>query len=163
MKNKKFTYILICCVVALWGIIFYRIFMAMGEKEETVLQVVKKKATYFKMVNHLNDAVDLTFNYRDPFSSAQEIGPIETAPALDKIPSNILPIAPKPQVNWQAIAYKGYINNMNSKQKLAIMIVNGQEFMLAEGQSQNGVKLLKYAGDSIKVQYQSETKYIRLK
>lgn len=162
MKNKKFTTVLICCVVALWGIIFYRIYTAMGEQEEPMVQVAEKKVSYFKLVNHLNDKVVLTFDYRDPFSSSNVVMPIETTEALNKVPPNIQ-VTPKPQVNWQVIAYTGYINNINSKQRLAIMVVNGKEFMLAEGKSLNGVKLLKYAGDSIKVQYQSEAKYIRLK
>ena len=134
----------------------------MGEQEEPRVQVARKKTTYFKMANHLNDKVGLVFNYPDPFSSNSIETTEETATMINKVVTPI-PLAPKPQVNWQAIVYTGYINNMSSKQKLAMMVLNGKEFMLAEGQSLNGVKLLKYAGDSIKLQYQNETKYIRLK
>lgn len=163
MKNKKITYILIFSVVALWGIIFYRIFIAMGDKEETIVQVPAKKAAYFKMVNHQNDQVLLTFDYRDPFTSINAIEPITPAQSQNTAPMPIpLPIA-KPVVNWSAISYTGYINNLNTKQKLAMLSVNGKELMLAEGQDLNGVKLLKYAGDSIKVKYQNETRYIRLR
>lgn len=134
----------------------------MGEEEEPKVQVARKKVDYFKMVNHLNDKVSLEFDYRDPFSSNSMLATEETTVDINKVaPPVILP--PKPQVNWQAIAYTGYINNISSKQKLAMMVLNGKEFMLTEGQTLNGVKLLKYAGDSIKLQYQNETKYIRLR
>ncbi len=150
--------------MALWGIIFYRIFMAMGDKEEEVVQGKPQKIAYFKMVNHQKDRVLLTFDYRDPFASLQNVEVI-THPVGPNQLSNSLPapILVKAMVNWSAITYTGYINNLNTKQKLAMITLNGKELMLAEGQSLNGIKLLKHAGDSIRVAYQKETKYIRLR
>lgn len=138
--------------------------MAMGDKEEEIVQNRPKKMAYFKMVNHQKDQVLLTFDYRDPFASLQNVETITRHEGPSYL-SNPLP-APtlvKPLVNWAAITYTGYINNLNTKQKLAMITLNGKELMLAEGQSLSGIKLLKHAGDSIKVVYQKETKYIRLR
>lgn len=163
MKNKKFTSILICCVVALWGIIFYRVYLAMDEKDKISIVSPPKKLAFFTAVNHINDSVHLNLNYRDPFSVANNMPPVEKEHLLPtKIAVQNMP-APKPLINWQAISYAGYISNANSKQKLVIVLKDGKEFMLGEGQSLNGIKLLKYAGDSIKVQYQGQSKYIKLR
>ena len=165
MKGKKFTYLLIICVAGVWGIIFYRIYAGMSEEEEPVAIVEHgAKPEYFKLVNHETDQVELNLNYRDPFALAPPVI-IETAkpvtPSEFRMPNN-MPIQ-KPQVNWSAIKYTGYIFNPSTKQQVAIMQVNGAEAMLAEGQSLNGLQLIKYAGDSVKVKYQNITKYITIK
>lgn len=156
-KNKKHIYVLIAGVVALWGVIFFRIYATIDNRKESPVQVSPKKVAYFKMVNHLNDEVSLGVAYRDPFSVEQFMPAIETSVTVNKV----MPI--KPPLNWPIITYTGYLNNINSQQKMVIIMVNEKELMFAEGQSLNGVKLLKYAGDSIQVQYQQESKYIKLK
>lgn len=165
MKSKKFTYVLMACVAAVWGIIFYRIYVAVNEEETPIASGPVAKAAYFKMVNHQEDRVVLDLNYRNPFAGGQA----SFVPAEKDVPVAAIkampqaPFMPKQQVNWSGVLYSGYINNPTTKQKLAILSVNGKETMLAEGQSANGLKLLKHAGDSVRVQYQGETKYIRIK
>lgn len=165
MKSKKFTYVLMACVAAVWGIIFYRIFVAVSEEDAPIMAGTVTKTAYFKMVNHEEDPVSLNLDYRNPFSSSTA-GFVEekTVSAVRvNVASPQPPFMPKPQVNWSGVSYSGYINNPSTKQKLAILSVNGKEVMLSEGQSANGIKLLKHTGDSVKVQYQGETKYIRIK
>jgi hypothetical protein len=164
MKSKKFTYLLLVCVAGLWGLIFYRIFNSMSDKELPVLPSSPKKMAYFKMVNHEEDQVDLKLDYRNPFS-ASSVEFITDVPKTTSMPKAIVPINMhiKVPVKWNSILYTGYINNPTNKQKVAMLTLDGKEFMLTEGQQSNGVKLLKYAKDSIKLQYQNETRYIKLK
>jgi hypothetical protein len=163
MKNKKFTSILIGCVIALWGIVFYRIYVAMIEKVETTIPTVTTKPVLFKGVNHIEDSVQLNLNYRDPFSPIHSIINMEKEISPSNAVTSQKTPMPKPLVNWQAISYAGYIANANSKQKLVLILMNGQEFMLSEGQTLKGVKLIRYAGDSIKVKYQEQVKFIKLR
>lgn len=156
-KNKKHIYILIASVVGLWGIIFFRIYATIDNKKQAIVQVGPKKVAYFKMVNHMNDKVNLVTDYRDPFSIEQFTAPIETVVNVNKV----MPI--KPPINWPVIVYAGYLNNISNQQKMVIVRMNDKEFMLAEGQNLNGIKLLKHAGDSIQIQYQQESKYIKLR
>lgn len=167
MKSKKFTYVLMVCVAAVWGIIFYRVYMAVTEEDAPLAAAPVAKAEYFKMVNHDEDAVTLNLNYRNPFSGgteyfAEEKTPTNPSPIKTTSAIPTMPMA-KPMINWSGISYNGFINNTATKQKLALLSINGKEAMLAEGQSANGLKLLKHAGDSVKVQYQGETKFIRIK
>lgn len=165
MKSRKFTYLLLTCVIALWGMIFYRVYGAINEEELSIDEASPKKVVYFKMINHSNDHIKLDLSYRDPFLSGEAVAVAEAVAVKTKLPAVISPVqlVTKPVVNWAGIVYTGYINNINSKQKLIIMMVNGKECMLEEGQNSNGIKLLKYAVDSVKIQYQNEAKYIKLK
>ena len=162
MKSKKFTYILLLCVAAVWGIIFYRIYAAMAEEELPLPDAPTAKTAYFKLINHEEDQVVLDLSYRNPFT--KESAPV-SLPAVkqNNIQKPAAQFMPPPQLNWPAIQYTGYIYNPASKQKLALVLINGKEMMLSEGQKLNGVMLVKNAGDSIKVSYQNSSKYFRIK
>ncbi|TKC12050.1 hypothetical protein FA048_00070 [Pedobacter polaris] len=164
MKNKKFTYLLLISVVALWGIIFYRVFNSMAAEDTPILSANTTKVAYFNMVNHEEDQVSLRLDYRNPFSENSQ----EIVHEIAKSPSIAIAAAPmhmniKVPVKWNAIQYTGYINNPINKKKVAMLTLDGKEFMLTEGQQLHGVKLVKYATDSVKLQYQNEKKYIKLK
>ncbi|KIO77969.1 hypothetical protein TH53_05890 [Pedobacter lusitanus] len=166
MKGKKFTYLLIVCVAGVWGIIFYRIYAGLEQEDELPVAIVSKgKPEYFKLVNHETDRVALNLNYRDPFAVISSPVKSIADPAAVQHEVKLLstPVMPKPMVNWSAIQYTGYINNPSTKSRIAIIKVNGREGMLTEGQSLEGLKLIKNAGDSVKVRYQNSTKYISLK
>lgn len=165
MKGKKFTYLLIVCVAGVWGIIFYRIYTGLEQEDELPVSIVSKgKPEYFKLINHETDRVNLNLNYRDPFADVsfvvKEVSPVISGPVIK---SSVMPAIPKPMVNWAAVQYTGYINNPSTKSRIAIIRVNGKEGMLTEGQSLEGLKLIKNAGDSVQVRYQNSTKYISLK
>ncbi|WP_410221206.1 hypothetical protein [Pedobacter sp.] len=166
MKNKALTYLLIVCVAAIWGVIFYRIYAGLNDEELPLPKTSAVKTAYFNEINHLNDTVTLNLSYPDPFfANPSDAYQGKRIPEnMPKTPSLIkaIPIQ-KPAINWAAIQYTGYINNPANKQKLAMLNIQGKEALLAEGQSSNGLKLVKHLGDSVRVQFQGETKYIRIK
>jgi len=167
-KGKTLTYLLIAGVVAVWGLIFYRVYIGMSEEDLDIPVAAATKVPYFKMLDHHEDQVNLDFSYRDPFSGSNtyEVAkPVVSRSENVAIPrpATISPMASKPQVNWSNVQYTGYVNNAASKQKMVILSVNGNTAVLAEGQTAHGVKLLKYLGDSVSVQYQGEKKNIKIK
>jgi len=168
MKGKKFTYLLIVCVAGVWGIIFYRIYAGLGQEDELPVSSMRKgKPEYFKLINHETDREVLNLNYRDPFAATAIVTEVKSSidplDASHQVKVLAMSAMPKPMVNWSAIQYTGYINNPITRSRIAIIMVNGKEGMLTEGQSLGGLKLIKHAGDSVKVQYQNSTKYISLK
>ena len=68
----------------------------------------------------------------------------------------------KPEPNWNAIKYNGFIVNPERKSIVCILSVNGKEYMLSEGEGADGIKLLKSNKDSVKVLYQQNTRFIKL-
>ncbi|MDN3588079.1 hypothetical protein QWY86_15455 [Pedobacter aquatilis] len=166
MKTKSTVYVLIACVAAVWGIIFFKVFTGIsGEEEGQVTQERAKKIEYFNLVDHREEISELESASRDPFKGLeykqQENDLTVEKPGL--VPAPVMPLAAKPQVNWSGIYYRGYISNPGSKQKIAMLSVNGKEAMLSVGESFGGVKLLAYATDSVKVSYQQAVKYIIIK
>lgn len=155
-KGKKHIYILIPCALALWSVVFFKVYSAIDNKQLAVVQLKPKKENYFTMVNHLNDHIKLETDYPNPFSAKQDQSLTETVVLVKG--KSIQPV-----VNWPTIVYTGYLNNMSNQQKTIIVLVNDRELMFREGQSLNGVKLLKYVVDSIQFQYKQESKYFKLK
>lgn len=155
------TYLLICCVAGVWGIIFYRVFAGMTGEDAVQPNSRTTREPFFNMVDHAKDDVMLAMGYSDPFALASpepETIVKSAAPVLTSMPRPI-----KPQVNWSGIIYSGQIFNRAEKRHVAIINVNGQEVMLSEGERANGLKFIKRVGDSIKVEYQNATKFLSIK
>ncbi|NII83304.1 MULTISPECIES: hypothetical protein [unclassified Pedobacter] len=161
MKSKKTTYILICCVAGVWGIIFYRVFAGLAAEDNIPVNSKTIKEPYFNMTDHANDQVTLEMGYTDPFALANSAPEPIVKSAVPVLPSMPVPI--KPQVNWTGIIYSGQIYNRTEKKHVAIISVNGKEVMLSEGERANGLKFIKRVGDSIKVEYQNATKFLSIK
>lgn len=165
IKNKKGIYLLICGVVSVWGIIGYRIYDGISkEVPVTATGGNKVKTSYFKLLDHSKDTYMLHADYRDPFLAINEFEPEKdnTEIVMRKIANPILPIA-KPQINWLAILYTGYILNPQSKKRVGIFNINGREIMLSAGEESGGLKISKFVGDSVKVIYQNASRFISIK
>ena len=163
-KNKKLTYLLICAVAAVWGIILYKVLFREGEEEYKLAPAANKTAHEpYDQYAVRPDTFSLALSYRDPFLGGQAPAPepVMAAGNVTAPTQNFnMPVIPPP-VNWSAIRYSGYITNPMSKRLVSIVEVNGQERMLGEGESFQGMKLLKNKKDSILVSWQGKQKYIR--
>lgn len=161
MKSKKTTYLLICCVAGVWGIIFYRVFAGLNAEDNVPVNSKAMKEPYFNMVDHAKDEVILAMNYADPFALTNPEPEPVVKSSTPIVPSTPAPL--KPLVNWSGIIYSGQIYNRAEKMHVAIISVNGKEVMLSEGERANGLKFIKRIGDSIKVEYQNTTKFLSIK
>lgn len=157
------TYLLICCVAAVWGVIFYRVFDGLAAEDNAPLHSRTIKEPYFNMTDHAKDQVILEMGYADPFALANSEPEPLVKPAGPVSPPMPMPMPIKPQVNWSGIVYSGQIYNRAEKRQVAIISVNGKEVMLSEGERANGLKFIKRVGDSIKVEYQNATKFLSIK
>lgn len=162
VKNKRVTYLLICVVCLVWGIIIYRLFfLDRGGDEETVFLKAKTVHEPYDQYTVKKDTFKLALNYRDPFPG-KAITPAEPPKADLSVHTDFKPVKPViPPVIWPAIKYTGYITNPKTKKMVAILTVNGKERMTAEGESLEGIKLLKNKKDSILVSWMGKQKYIR--
>lgn len=162
-KNKKVTYLLICAVAAVWGIIVYRVFFNESGDDEVTSSFKAKTADepYDKYVAK-NDTFKLALSYRDPFlgKAAVVAEVVKAGPAVEHaLPVPIKPFVPA--LNWSSIKYSGYITNPKTKNIVSIVTVNGKERMIGEGEIFEGVKLLKNKRDSILVSWLGKQKYIK--
>lgn len=164
MKSKKATWFLIVAVIAVWGVIIYRLLIAAGSDEKLFIRTVQPKVAYESLEGYLlEDTFKLVLNYRDPF--------LEKEVAVNEIPADLtIKTAPalqnntalnKPASNLD-IKYTGYIKNSSGKRIVAIVTINGKEYMISEGETVAGVKLIKNHRDSVRVSYEGKTKFVKL-
>ena len=68
MKNKKLTYLLGAVVLAIWGLIIYRVYVAVKGNDDDMPtgQVTTSKEPYNDYTIP-RDTTRLLLNYRDPF------------------------------------------------------------------------------------------------
>ncbi len=161
-KNKKLTYLLICAVAGVWGIIIYRVlFNEADAAYEPAFKSAKVAQEPYDQYLVKNDTFKLALNYRDPFLGgishvSENVEPVTATPVNFNPPP-----PPPPPIDWSIIKYSGYVVNPATKKLVAILVVNGREQMTAEGQTFEGVKLLQNRKDSILVSWQGKKKYIR--
>lgn len=165
MKNKPLIYLLITAVAAVWGIIFYRIFSA-SDTGETNFKTLKSSRFVNESLDDfkLKDTFTLALNYRDPFlsdiSASNESYTAKAAIVPQALNSRSAPI--RPAIDWNFIKYTGYISNRSKKSVIAIMLINGKEYMMREGELFEGVKLVHNSKDSVKVAYQNKIRFITI-
>lgn len=156
MKNKKTLYILLPLVAVIWGIIFYRIFSGVSNKNDAP----GLKQTFFNdtSVAVAADTFTLIADYRDPFLGRL---PSSEKPQI-RVASQPRPApVPLPPTQWPAISYSGLVKNQKSNKLVALVNINNQGSLMAPGQVLNEVTLLKVFKDSIEVQYRGEKKIVR--
>ncbi|WP_423147915.1 hypothetical protein [Rubrolithibacter danxiaensis] len=164
MKSKKITYILIVSVAAIWGIIFYRIFLAANKDDDNLEHLSETVSLASEPLENYDeqDTFKLALNYRDPFLGTTAKDTLTVMPVIN--PSTSAPVSvTAPSINWDIIKYTGFIINPSTKKRVALVRINEREKMLSEGDRSEGVKLLRNLKDSIQISYQGKTKYIVLK
>lgn len=163
MKNKKFTYVLGCLVLLVWGIIVYRIFSSMGGDEEDQIPVaVKVSKEPYKDYTVNKDTTRLLLNYKDPFEIIKQLDTVIKAESHKLLTTKSIPVTTKPAFNWGFIKYSGYVRNPGSKKLIAILNINGKVLMMTEGETADQVKLVKNLQDSIKVNFNGKTTFIKI-
>lgn len=159
LKGKTATYLLIAAVAAVWGLIIYRIFASIGDDVPVSASALPGKKVPLDDYAFKPDTTRLLLNYRDPFGKSSTVSTSDTS-NLKKTASKVtLTAAPvKKEITWPAISYGGYIQNPESKKLIALLHINGRNVMLAEGESVDGVKLIKNLKDVVNLQYQGESR-----
>ncbi|QHS56497.1 hypothetical protein GWR56_13470 [Mucilaginibacter sp. 14171R-50] len=157
--NKKRTNLLLgIAVIIIWGGAGYRVLSALGDQEELPVaapSMVKSPADDFAAVT---DTVQLRANYRDPFGLTPVAMKTDTQTYMKTI-RGTTPV-PHAQADMGFVKYAGYIANPVSKRTLSMLLINGKTMMLNEGESAEGIKVLKNMRDSVKVAYRGRVRFI---
>lgn len=171
MKNKPLTIVLIVAVVCIWAWIMFSIFdfmkspaVVLQQKTKSVQRIVKDDSLIVEYV--------LRLNYKDPFlknvytgrstniESNKSSGTTPQSYLKDKktvsVKNDVVSTDPIPTIH-----YAGRIQNVKLKKPIAILMINNNEFMMQEGESQDGILLTKILNDSIKVQFSKKIFYVK--
>jgi hypothetical protein len=160
VKNKRLTYFLGVVVLALWGLIIYKIIASVQANRDGDIQTATAKITKepYNDFAVTADTTHLLLNYRDPFGLIKQKDTANSR-VRRSLHKSVVSIA-KPLFNWDFIQYSGYIRNPASKKLITLVSIGGKSETLAEGETKDQVKLIKNMRDSIKISFNGKTKFI---
>lgn len=157
MKDKRVLFVLIIAVVAIWGLIGYKI--VVPDTDESIF--TSSRSLDKNVVRKLEvESYQLLNNYRDPFQ-AQRVN-YRGGSKSDNRNSNkkVLGQNKSESLAWPPITFGGLIKRKNSKEKVALLKVNASDHLMRMNEEVEGIKVLKIEKDSIQVIYKGEKKVI---
>lgn len=158
MKSKKSVYILMPIALLVWGIIFYKIYIATKDNNSISIQPAY---TPFEKSNSKLDTFSLIADYPDPFLKRNATPGKKTTTGLGKNekhkkePKN----SEKSPVKWPVITFSGVIANKDAR--LVMIAVDGTNYVMRQKEEKSNVQLLEITSDSILVRYMGEEKFIK--
>ncbi|WP_269225703.1 hypothetical protein [Flavobacterium eburneipallidum] len=157
MKNKKSIYILLPIVLFIWGMLIYQFFSFSASDDSLENTVTEFNVKPFKLKERTSFSINV--NYRDPF-----LGKIY-APPTTKLKKSVgikKQIKPQEELVWPSIKYKGTISDAKQKNKLFIMVIDGHNFYMKKGDTENEVFLKDGDNESVYVKYKGNLNLIML-
>ncbi|MBK1442521.1 hypothetical protein JHJ32_21155 [Parapedobacter sp. ISTM3] len=151
--KRKLTYPLLALAVLLWGAIFYRVFSGLGDENNVMPlpPVMPPKQTAERAPT--DDS--LLLDYRDPF--------LESVPETYGMEADDIPMEGEyeyveevPYIDWAQVQYLGSVNNSASGRTIALVSINGKEYMLKPGDGAEGFTLLTLARNAITIGHQGQ-------
>lgn len=169
MKNKKLTYILIPAVLAIWGLIGWKILD--GTSPEELMELPVNIPAPGSDLAIQQDTFELHTGYSDPFlersllkrSSSSNVA-VEGNPRDRRGAGRVIKKTPtvKVPVVWPEVACLGRHTNKASGKQVVIMKVEGREQLMRQGDILMNMELLSIAADSVVLKYKEETKALAL-
>ncbi len=150
MKNKTKTYLLLAAVLAIWGIIGFKIVTTLNpEVPEAKKQ--EDRITFTPKSHTVKDTFSIRPAQRGPFLGTLYVKKQESTPRITK---------PKEEFIWIPITYHVTVSKQDSKEKLCILSINGQQYIMKIGQEVQEVKLVKASNTDIQVSYKGQRKTV---
>ncbi|MEO0573312.1 MAG: hypothetical protein AAF039_16515 [Bacteroidota bacterium] len=151
-KNQK-TYALLAVVLAVWGILGFKVVNGLGPKEP-VAQEVRLDTPFVVQTMEKREPIVIAANYRDPFLGT----PPKSQEPKKKVKKK--PVKPKPPK--KNIAYSGSVAQNGTKNRMFFVTIDGQQHLMQKNQKVNEVTLVKGNQKSITVKYPGHTETIVL-
>lgn len=156
MSNKYLRYSLIVAVIAVWATIGYRVVHGLSDP---VLPPTERKPMLRENYNLKEDSFKLYADYPDPFLPDSDADPKDTSDRKSDPPSSPLPPSLPATENMtikRIIVYNGMISNPKRKSRVAIVTIQGKEYMVREKETVDEIKILKIANDKLLISYRGE-------
>lgn len=151
MKSKAKTYLLLIAVLSIWSIIGLKIVSTLNPDAPEVNQ--QENTVAFTPKNSIEaDTFSIQPSERDPFLGTLVAKKQESSKPTTK--------TPKEALVWMPIVYHGTVSKQDSKEKICVVSIDGQQNIMKIGQEMNGVKLLKATNTEILVGYKGAKKTI---
>lgn len=148
MKNRTKTYLLLVFVLAIWGIVGYKILSTLNPEPPKLVSNAFD-VSFNPKTNTVLETFSIQTANRDPF-----LGTL----LVKKKPQIKKQIAPK--VEWVPISYHGSVTQQQSKNKVFVVSINNKQSLMKIGQTIKDVKLIRGNNREIVVRYKNNTKTV---
>lgn len=151
MKSKKSIYILLPLVLIIWGMLIYQFFSYTNQDEIDVDTAVP---SIVNIEYNEPDTTAIDASHRDPFT-----GKLENSKSANKgvVKSNTHPmnkdVTPQEQVQ---IEYKGIVTDVVNKNKVFMLLINNQTFLMTQGDIEKGIELISGNNESILIKHRGK-------
>lgn len=138
-------------VLIIWGLIGFKIVTTLNpDAPELVHQ--NDAVLFSPQESHAIDTFSIRPSERDPF--------LGTLYIKKKTNTSEIIRQPKLETEWIPILYQGIVSKQDSKEKICVVSINGQQHLMKVGQDMSGVKLIRASNTEILVSYQGLKKAI---
>jgi hypothetical protein len=159
MKNKKTAYIMVPLVLAIWGMIGWKVFAAMEGKGKNSVAVPAKENIKAQRIE-ISDTIQLLANYRDPFLD-KPAAPVKNQNPNSKKEIVKIPEQPKITSTWPTVTYHGLIRRNNDQRSVGFLNVNGASYFVQGGEGAGAVNVGKLWKDSVEVLFGKDKKIFK--
>jgi hypothetical protein len=150
MKNKKTAYFMLPIVLAIWGVIGWKVYAAFGGNEKNNVAVTPPIEKI--NVQESKDTVKLIANYRDPFLDKMidnSIPKKQKANPQIQIINQLIPLVQT--IQWPTLAYHGLVKKSKAEKAVGFLSVNGKSFFIQGNQDIDVVKVGRLWKDSVEI------------
>lgn len=153
MKNKKSIYFLLPVVLLIWAIVIYQFFSFTAPDDSLYNTSTEFKIKPLKIKEPVRFSINV--DYRDPFLGKMYSAPETTNSNYKKATDISKKKQPKTEETliWPSIHYKGTISDSKQKNILFIMVIDGHNYYMKKGDTENGVFLKDGDKESVYVKY----------
>ncbi|WP_375334356.1 hypothetical protein [Flagellimonas sp. C4] len=148
-KNTK-TYLLLCLVLVIWGIIGFKIISPLTHEPD--MSPIKAPKPKMVQIATEKDTFSINADYRDPF--------LGTLPSTKK--KVVQRKIKKEMVQKRSIVYSGLVKESGSGNILFFISIDGQQHMMSLKEEINGVTLVYGNDKQIKVRFDGQSETISL-
>lgn len=157
MNSKVSRFVLIAAAVLVWGLIIFKVIGSFSDNEDEV-NLVEQVMPDFNS-KQIPDTFNLLLSYSDPFLG----GNFETKPVYCPKPIERIELSPKPEAMPKAfpkVKYHGLITNKQTNKLVAIININGKQYLAKQGAVLEEISLIKMHNDSILIANGQTKKWI---
>ncbi|MCX6232974.1 MAG: hypothetical protein NTZ33_15700 [Bacteroidetes bacterium] len=155
MKSKRAQRILFFCVLVVWGLIFYRLFLYLKKEDSNNSSLTVNLHQSDSKIS--TDSLNLLLNYPDPFHLSKLISLQINEENKSNSHSRKL-IAPKNDelIAIPKIIYKGCIYNQIKHKNIGILVLNQTSSFIKEGDSIQNWEVAKIYKDSVLITHSKQ-------
>ncbi|MFK8101600.1 MAG: hypothetical protein AB8G15_03715 [Saprospiraceae bacterium] len=158
MEKQSTKYLLAIAVIAIWGLLGYRIYKKVYPDNDFF---IPPTSNFALEENIAADSFQLLVNYRDPFLEdkiKQRQKPTKPERQVNVLqPTKKFNVAKSKKVTFPKLTYKGSIY-LESGRKVALVSFNKQMVNLGLGESFEEITLLAIQEDSIRLRFEGQEK-----